>query len=90
MVCSNFSFASGPSLYLADIVDTPQFSDLLKKLIGAIERVGHYLEILRQDFNRTTTPLTPITKETNIRGMLSHSGSTQFLPSTISPKEIIN
>lgn len=51
MVRSNFSFASGPSLYSADIMGTPQFNALLNKLVAALERVGHYLERFRQDFN---------------------------------------
>lgn len=33
-------------------MDTPQSTALLKRLIAAVERVGHYLEILRQDLNR--------------------------------------
>jgi hypothetical protein len=33
-------------------MDTPQSSALFKQLITAVERVGHYLEILRQDLNR--------------------------------------
>lgn len=33
-------------------MDTPQSNALLKRLIAAVERVGHNLEILRQDLNR--------------------------------------
>lgn len=33
-------------------MDTPQSNALLKKLIAAVERVGHYLEMFRQDLNQ--------------------------------------
>jgi len=33
-------------------MDTPQSNALLKRLIAAVERVGHNPEILRQDLNR--------------------------------------